>query len=62
MKALTYNILCGGDNRLTDENRRPLILSLLKDANPDIVALQEAIGFDDSDILQAFSCMSSDEI
>ncbi len=55
MKVLTYNILCGGDKRLTGENRRPRILSLLKDASPDIVALQEANGFDDPGILQAFS-------
>jgi len=52
MKILTYNILCGGDGRQTGENRRPRILALVKEAGPDILALQEANGFDDPAVLQ----------
>lgn len=39
MKLITYNILAGGRTRL------PKIISLLKQLQPDILALQEAVGF-----------------
>jgi len=55
MRVLTYNIFCGGDDRQMDENRRPKILTILKIARPDILALQEANGFDDPSVLQYFS-------
>ncbi|MHC4606155.1 MAG: endonuclease/exonuclease/phosphatase family protein [Planctomycetota bacterium] len=45
MKVLTYNIWDGGVNEIGGD-RQKKILSVLGDARPDIVALQEASGFD----------------
>jgi endonuclease/exonuclease/phosphatase family metal-dependent hydrolase len=43
---MTYNILAGGGTLLPDEryigNRLPLILSIIKSVNPDILGIQEA--------------------
>lgn len=41
LKVLTLNIKNGGEGIFSEENRRPRILSLLKDYYPDIIGYQE---------------------
>ena len=42
---MTYNILCGGQAHVNGQDRIADILSVISDASPDILALQEANDF-----------------
>lgn len=46
MKLMTFNILQGGINKYASRSRIDLIINVIRDANPDFVALQEAHDFE----------------
>ncbi len=47
MRVMTYNILCGGHPMPGGPSRLEAILEVIQYGSPDILALQEANGFDD---------------
>ncbi|MEQ8665489.1 MAG: endonuclease/exonuclease/phosphatase family protein [Rhodospirillales bacterium] len=52
---MSYNILCGGDGRFGGPSRLDHICAVLQESAPDIVALQEANGFENGGIRQKVS-------
>jgi len=55
MKVMTYNILCGGLPHVNGTDRRKDILRLAEEHAPDVLALQEANGFDEEGVLETYS-------
>jgi len=54
MKIMTYNILTGGAAASPD-SRIDQILSVITDAKPDVLALQEANNFDSNGMMEKFA-------